>query len=50
MDPPIRLKRAFEDVIASCDDQLRVLHLQNQRLRAARDLLLPRLISGDVRL
>jgi len=30
------------------DEQLRVLHLQKQKLRAARDLLLPRLMSGEI--
>jgi len=48
MDPPERLKRAFEDVIVPCDEQLRVLHLQNEKLRAARNLLLPRLMSGGI--
>ncbi|MHB9019823.1 MAG: restriction endonuclease subunit S [Minisyncoccota bacterium] len=48
LEPPERLKRAFEDVTVPCDEQIRVLHLQNQKLRAARDLLLPRLMSGEV--
>ena len=48
IDPPERLKRAFEDVIVPCDEQLRVLHLQNQKLRAARDLLLPLLMSEEI--
>lgn len=48
MDPPERFKRAFEEVAVPCDEQIRLLHLQNQQLRAARDLLLPRLMSGDV--
>ncbi len=48
LDPPDRLKRVFEDAIVPCDEQLRVLHLQNQKLRAARDLLLPRLMSGEI--
>lgn len=48
LDPPERLKRAFEEVSAPCDEQLRVLHFQNQKLRAARDLLLPRLMSGEI--
>lgn len=46
--PPERLKRAFEEVTVPCDEQIRVLHLQNQQLRRARDLLLPRLMSGDI--
>ncbi|OGP65767.1 MAG: hypothetical protein A2170_16645 [Deltaproteobacteria bacterium RBG_13_53_10] len=48
VDPPGRLKRAFEDVIVPCDEQLRVLHFQNEKLRTARDLLLPRLMSGEI--
>ena len=30
------------------DKQLRLLHLQNQNLRFARDPLLPRLMSGEI--
>jgi len=30
--------------------QIRVLKQQNQKLRAARDLLLPRLMSGEIQL
>ena len=48
LDPPEHLKRAFEEVTVPCDKQLRVLHLQNQHLRTARDLLLPRLMSGEI--
>jgi type I restriction enzyme S subunit len=48
LDPPDRLKRVSEDAIVPCDEQLRALHLQNQKLRAARDLLLPRLMSGKI--
>ena len=47
LEPPELLKRAFEEVTVPCDKQIRVLHLQNQQLRAARDLLLPRLMSGE---
>ena len=28
IDPPDQLKRAFEDIVVPCDEQLRVLHLQ----------------------
>jgi type I restriction enzyme S subunit len=48
LEPPERLKRAFEEMTVPCDDQIRVLHLQNQKLRTARDLLLPRLMSGQL--
>ena len=48
LEPPERLKRAFQEVTAPCDEQIRILHLQNRQLRAARDLLLPRLMSGEI--
>ena len=48
LDPPATLKRAFEDFVVPCDEQLRILYLQNQKLRAARDVLLPRLMSGEL--
>jgi len=48
LDPPQTLRRAFEDVVVPCDEQLRALHLQNQKLHAARDLLLPRLMNGEI--
>jgi len=48
LTPPSRLIQEFEDFSGPIDEQLRVLHLQNQKLRAARDLLLPRLMSGEV--
>jgi type I restriction enzyme, S subunit len=48
LDPTERLKQSFEEVTRLCDEQLRVLHLQNQKLRTARDLLLPRLMTGEI--
>jgi len=42
------LAKAYEEVCRPIDEQLRVLFLQNQKLRAARDLLLPRLMSGEI--
>jgi type I restriction enzyme S subunit len=48
LEPSERPKQSFEEVTRPCDEQLRVLHLQNQQLRAARDLLLPRLMSGEI--
>ena len=48
LEPPERLKRAFEAVTLPCDEQMRALRLQNQQLRAARNLLLPRLMSGEI--
>ncbi|MBI4322554.1 MAG: restriction endonuclease subunit S [Chloroflexi bacterium] len=47
-DPPQRLKRVFEELSVPFDEQTRLLHLQNDKLRAARDLLLPRLMNGEI--
>jgi len=46
--PPAGLLEAFSDAITVMTDQLRTLCFQSRRLRAARDLLLPRLMSGEV--
>ena len=46
--PPEALIRAFEAVSQPIDDQIKVLWQQNRKLREARDLLLPRLMSGEV--
>jgi type I restriction enzyme S subunit len=43
-----RLAKAFEEVSCPIDEQLRVLYQQISILRAARDLLLPRLMSGEI--
>ncbi len=48
LEPPEPLKQSFEEITIPCDEQLRVLHFQNQKLRAARDLLLLRLMSGEI--
>ena len=46
--PINRLVQAFEEISHPVDKQLRVLHLQNQKLRAARDLMLPRMMTGKI--
>ena len=46
--PPHGLLTAFNEAVASIADQLKTLTFQNQKLRAARDLLLPRLMSGEI--
>ncbi len=48
LNPNDFLVRAFEEISQPIDEQLRVLHLQNQKLQTARDLLLPRLMSGEI--
>ena len=40
--------RAFEEMTVPSDKQLRLLHLQNQNLRVARDQLLPGLMNGEI--
>jgi type I restriction enzyme, S subunit len=46
--PSWKLIQSFEETSRPIDDQLRVLFIQNQKLRAARDLLLPRLMNGEI--
>jgi type I restriction enzyme S subunit len=48
LEPPERLKRVFEEKTVPCNDQMRVLYRETHQLRAARDLLLPRLMSGEI--
>ena len=46
--PPPRIQRDFHETVEPLIDQREILQLQNQKLRAARDLLLPRLMSGEI--
>ncbi len=46
--PPRELKSSFEGIAGPIWHQVRALTLTNTRLRAARDLLLPKLISGEI--
>lgn len=46
--PSDSLMRQYGDVARTCFLQRENLALQNQKLRAARDLLLPRLMSGEL--
>ncbi|MDD2708549.1 MAG: restriction endonuclease subunit S [Verrucomicrobiae bacterium] len=46
--PPPRIQRDFHETVEPVIDQREILQLQNQKLRATRDLLLPRLMSGEV--
>jgi type I restriction enzyme S subunit len=45
--PPDGLLNSFEGVIQPLVEQLKTLSFANQKLRAARNLLLPRLMSGE---
>jgi type I restriction enzyme S subunit len=42
------LLESFDEIAEPTFSQRHNLHLQNQRLRAARDLLLPRLMNGEI--
>lgn len=46
--PPTGLLSTFEAIVQDMVDQLKTLTLANHKLRAARDLLLPRLMSGEI--
>jgi type I restriction enzyme, S subunit len=46
--PPDGLLSTFQSTIQLTVAQLKTLTLQNQKLRAARDLLLPKLMSGEI--
>lgn len=46
--PSRRLLDAFDEVIEPSFSQTHNLRQQNQKLKAARDLLLPRLMSGEI--
>ena len=46
--PPAGLLNGFESAIQATIEQLKTLTFANQKLRAARDLLLPRLMSGEL--
>lgn len=46
--PPTSLLALFREAVEPMFEQIKVLHFQNQKLRAARDVLLPRLMSGEI--
>jgi type I restriction enzyme S subunit len=46
--PPDRIVRGFLDAATSFYEQRDKLNEMNDKLRAARDLLLPRLMSGEI--
>ena len=46
--PPRRLQAHFREFAEPLNLQRAVLYRQNAKLRAARDLLLPRLMSGEI--
>jgi type I restriction enzyme S subunit len=48
--PPTGILSSFNEVISVITEQLKTLAFQNQKLCASRDLLLPRLMGGEIAL
>lgn len=48
LKPPISLMRPFNDMVRAATQQCKVLMLQIRSLAEARDLLLPRLMNGEI--
>lgn len=48
--PSIEMLKKFESISSPIDQQITNLHTQNQKLREARDRLLPRLMNGSITL
>jgi type I restriction enzyme S subunit len=46
--PPLQVQRKFSDILKPFLDQKEILQIKNGNLRQTRDMLLPKLISGDV--
>lgn len=46
--PSDRVSHKFNSVVSPIYEQARVLEFQNQKLKQARDLLLPRLMNGEI--
>jgi type I restriction enzyme S subunit len=47
--PPAALRDCFNDVVSPMLDRIRCVHFENATLAALRDVLLPKLISGELR-
>jgi type I restriction enzyme S subunit len=46
--PPKTILGSFKDNVAPCFKQIKTLSTQNQKLKQARDILLPKLINGEI--
>ncbi len=47
--PPLDLQQDFQDKVVPIFTQINILGIRNANLRKTRDLLLPKLMSGDIR-
>lgn len=48
LSPYVELIEMFQNFSIPADDQIRILFIQNQNLKQARDLLLPKLMNGEI--
>jgi len=48
--PPIQIQQSFEAICCTFWSQIKVLSKQNENLKKQRDMLLPKLISGQIQL
>lgn len=48
--PPVEIQQEFQEKVVPIFQQINTLGIKNSNLRKARDLLLPRLMSGDIKL
>ncbi len=48
MYPTEGLVKTFEEISVPIDNQIKILHIQNERLTSACDILLPRLMNGEI--
>lgn len=46
--PPITIVKTFDNYVGKIMDEIKILSAKNQNLRKTRDLLLPKLISGEI--
>lgn len=46
--PPKNMKDKFEYSVIKLDKQIEILYQENKKLKEARDILIPRLISGEI--
>jgi type I restriction enzyme, S subunit len=46
--PPIKMVKTFDSLVGKIMDEIKILSAKNQNLRKTRDLLLPKLISGEI--
>jgi type I restriction enzyme, S subunit len=46
--PPLRIREEFDEIVSPCFVQIKTLFNQTEKLKQALDLLLPRLMNGEI--